>query len=327
MTIRVLVTGATGFVGRRLCRELVTNNISVRALVREPSHPNVPSDVELQFGDITDARAARAASKDIDVIIHLAARVHLIRDTAPDPLLEFRRANVEGTRILATAGRDAGVQHIVFASSVKAVGDASTVPWTSATPPNPTDAYGISKLEAEQFLLAERSGEQPTVTVLRFPLVYGPEMKGNMLRLFRIIDQGWPIPVGSAENSRSVLFVGNATAAIKRVVERVTSQRSIGTPGPFFVADGPGVSTAILVKDVAAALRAPSRTVRMPPELLRVLTRIGDPVTRGRISPALNRLLGSLEVDEKEFERAYSYRPPYTREQGLEITARWFLQA
>jgi nucleoside-diphosphate-sugar epimerase len=251
-----------------------------------------------------------------------------MRDTAPDPLAEFRRVNVAGTRTLALIARDAGVKHIVFASSVKAVGEASIAPWNSSTPPHPVDAYGTSKLEAEQILIEMQSLDGPGVTVLRFPLLYGPGMKGNMLRLFRIVSRGWPVPVGSMENARSILFVGNAAAAITHLIDGGPIRSSTHTAsGPFFVADGPGLSTAALATDIATALGVTSRTVRIHQGLLRMLGHIGDPVTGGRVSPLFNRLLSSLEVDEKEFERAYSFHPPYTTEQSLEITARWFLQA
>jgi nucleoside-diphosphate-sugar epimerase len=325
--MRVLVTGAAGFVGQHLCRDLVASNIAVRGLVRAESKVPLLAGVELCCGDITDERTIRSAMDGTDAVVHLAARVHVMRDRAAEPLAEFRRVNALGTQRLAIAARDAGVRDIVFASSVKAVGDASISPWNSCTAPHPTDAYGISKLEAEQFLLAMQSRTDPKVTVLRFPLLYGPGMKGNMLRLFRIVSRGWPVPVGSVENARSMLFVGNAAAAIKHLIDGDRAPRSMhAAAGPFFVADGPALSTAALATDIATALGVTSRTVRINQGLVRLLGHIGDTVTDGRISPVLRRLLGSLEVDEKEFERAYSFLPPFTREQGLKITARWFLQ-
>jgi nucleoside-diphosphate-sugar epimerase len=326
--MRVLVTGAAGFVGQHLCRDLIASNIAVRGLVRADSKIPLHAGVELLRGDVTDEHTIRRAVYGIDAVVHLAARVHVVRDTAPDPLAEFRRVNVGGTRALVLAARDARVKQIVFASSVKAVGEASAAPWNSSTPPHPVGPYGTSKLEAERLLLAMQSHEGPRIGVVRLPLLYGPGMKGNMLRLFRIVSRGWPVPVGSVENSRSILFVGNASAAIKHLILSAETQSTARpAPGPFFVADGPGTSTAVLATDIATALGVAPRTVRIHQGLLRTLARVGDSVTGGRISPAFDRLLGSLEVDETEFERAYSFQPPYTREQGLAITARWFLQA
>jgi nucleoside-diphosphate-sugar epimerase len=326
--MRVLVTGASGFLGQHVCRDLLASNISVRGLVRAESKPPLLSGVELLHGDVTDEHSLRVAMDGIDAVVHLAARVHVMRDTATDSLAEFRRVNVTATRSLALIARDAGVKHIVFASSVKAVGETCTTPWNSSTAPHPVDAYGTSKLEAEQLLLAMHPREGLRVTVLRFPVLYGPGMKGNMLRLFQVVGRGWPVPVGSVENARSVLFVGNAAGAITHVVDSGRTPFSTHTgAGPFFVADGPGLSTATLATAIATALGVAPRTIRIHQGLLRMLARMGDSLAGGRISPAFDRLLGSLEVDEKEFERAYSFQPPYTREQGLAITARWFLQA
>jgi len=326
--VRVLVTGASGFVGQQLCRELAAHDFAVRALARRALHDLLPGDVELVQGEISDQGVVRFAVDGVDAIVHLAARVHVMRDQAADPLAEFRRVNVDGTRLLATAAREAGVKHIVFASSVKAVGDVSVTPWTSSTPPFPMDAYGVSKLEAEQLLLARSVDAQLRINVLRFPLVYGPGMKGNMLRLFRLIDRGGPIPVGRPANARSVLFVGNAVAAITQVLDRIASDRSRhASSHPLFVADGPAQSTAALVQTIAGALGVPSRTISMPSGALRSLARLTDPLTRARLGPKLDRLLGSLEVDECEFQREFDFQPPFTLQRGMEITAGWFRQS
>jgi len=326
MTMRVLVTGGAGFLGQHLCRELTAQEIFVRALVRDAPRAALPSGVEVCEGDLSDERSMRAATEGIDVIAHLASRVHVMRDTANDPLAEFRRVNVAGTQLLATAATDAGVKHIVFASSVKAIGETSMTPWDSTTPAHPVDAYGISKLEAEQVLLGMESPNCPAVTVLRFPLLYGPGMKGNMLRLFRAIARGWPVPVAAAENARSMLFVGNAVSALAHVISADPSRASTSASRAFFVADGPAVSTAAIAHEIADALGATSRIVRLPQRLLRNIARICDPISGGRSSAMVSRLIGSLVVDETEFEREYQFTAPFTRRAGLEITARWFLQ-
>ena len=324
--MRVLVTGGAGFVGQHLCRDLTAREIFVRALVRDAQRAPLLSGVEVCEGDLCDERSIRAATEGIDVIAHLASRVHVMRDTANDPLAEFRRVNVAGTQLLATAATDAGVKHIVFASSVKAIGETSITPWDSTTPAHPVDPYGISKLEAEQVLLGMESPNCPAVTVLRFPLLYGPGMKGNMLRLFRAVARGWPVPVAAVENARSMLFVGNAVSALTHVITADPSRTSTSASRTFFVADGPAVSTAAIAHEIADALGAPSRIVRLPQRLLRNIARIGDPVGGGRPSAMVSRLIGSLVVDETEFEREYQFAAPFTRGAGLELTARWFLQ-
>lgn len=325
--MRVLVTGANGFVGQNLCAKLIARGIQVRALVRHPSAALQQQNIELQCGDITDEAVVRAAVDCTDAIVHLAARVHIIRDKEADPLAEFRRVNVEGTRTLAAAARDERVPHFVFVSSVKAVGDASTLRWDSSTPAHPVDPYGVSKLEAEHLLLDDSRSVLPHVTVLRFPLVYGPGMKGNMLRLFRLIARGLPIPVGRSPNSRSILFVGNAVAAIDRVLDRgFLSYADPAGTSPLFVADGPGTSTSALVHDIAQALGTRQRTAALPHDLLGIVARMCDPLTGGQLQASLDRLFGSLDVDEQEFERKFDFQPPYTRQQGLAITAKWFHQ-
>lgn len=323
--MRVLVTGAAGFVGKQLCRELIGRGIETRAVVR--SLPNDAESIGADFrvGDVTEANAMASAVEGIDAVVHLAARVHVMRDTAADPLAQFRSANVDGTRILAHASRAAGVKHLVFASSVKAVGEASQEVWNNATVPQPVDAYGISKHEAENVLLSHQPARNPSITIVRFPLIYGPGMKGNMLRLFRMVDRGWPVPIGTRPNARSMLFVGNATAALMRAVERAVDQPSLPRPpGPFFVADGPAMSTSALVESVAAALGRHSRTLPLPRSILRVLGRVSHPLVGDRLTAVFDRLLASLAVDEREFEREYDFHPPYTRREGIEITAEWF---
>ena len=325
--MRVLVTGAAGFVGQSLCERLRADGIEVRAFVRDASAAMLHHSVEVQGGEITDEAAVRAAVERTDAIVHLAARVHVMRDTEHDPLAEFRRVNVEGTRTLARTARDAGVNHLVFVSSVKAVGNASTLRWASDTHPRPADSYGVSKLEAEQVLLAE-AGSPSRVTVLRFPLVYGPGMKGNMLRLFSLVARGFPIPVSRKANARSILFLGNAVAAISRVLEcgRLSTPEPLRPP-PLFVADGPPTSTSTLVGEIAEALGVRQRTLPLPHHMLRMLAGITDPFTGRRVQSALERLFGSLEVDEEEFERRFGFQAPFTRRQGLAITAAWFRQS
>jgi nucleoside-diphosphate-sugar epimerase len=232
-----------------------------------------------------------------------------MRETAADPLSEFRRANVAATHVLGEEAVAAGVRHVVLASTVKAVGEETATPWTEDTPPRPTDPYGRSKLEAEQLLrdLAERQGLG--VTALRFPLVYGPEVKGNMLRLFALVDRGVPLPFGAVRNRRSMLYVGNLVAALCAVLERPpTGSRT------FFVTDRRDLSLPELLRLVGEALDRPARLLSVPPVLLRLLLPSAE---RGR-------LFGSLVVDASSLTRALGFEPPFTVEEGLRVTAEWY---
>ncbi len=195
----------------------------MRGASREGGLHPVEGVERVRVADPLDRQAVRAAVAGADAIVHLAARVHVMRETAADPLAEFRRANVEGTRLLAEEAAAASVGQLVLASTVKAVGEGNSTPWTEDTPPAPTDPYGMSKLEAERAVhdVARRRGTK--AAVLRFPLVYGPGVQGNMLRLFALVDRGVPLPFGSVANRRSVLYVGNLVAAVRSVLE--TSSR------------------------------------------------------------------------------------------------------
>jgi nucleoside-diphosphate-sugar epimerase len=308
----ILVTGSTGFIGRPLCRSLLEAGAAVRGSSRQGGEHPVAGVERVQIGDPLDGPLVRAAAAGADAVVHLAARVHVMRETAADPVAEFRRANVDPTRVLAEESAAVGVRHLVLASTVKAVGEGNTVAWTEDTPPEPVDPYGRSKLQAEQVLheLAERRGLEGTV--LRFPLVYGPEVKGNMLRLFALVDRGLPLPFGAVRNRRSMLFVGNLVAAVRSVLERPS-------PGfrTFFVTDLRDLSLPELLRLIGVALGRPARLLPVPPGLLRMVL----PAAQAE------RLIGSLAVDASSLSREAGYRPPFTVEEGLRATAEWYRTA
>jgi nucleoside-diphosphate-sugar epimerase len=316
-----LVTGASGFIGHRLCRDILERGGLVRALVRERS-PGLKHTDQAVARDLTDREALRVAVGGVDTVFHLAARVHQLRDTAPDPLSAYRRANVEGTRTLLEESIRAGVTRFVFASSVKAVtGGGTTRPLTEEEPANPSDPYGISKCEAEQ-VVRDFSAQIGTY-ILRLPLVYGPGVKANMLALFRAVDRGLPLPFGALENRRSFVFSGNVTAAALDVVHTPAARGET-----FFVSDGSPVSTAQLIRAIAAALGRKARLVPVPRTLFRAMGAMGDlashVVDLPLNSAAIERLIGSLVVDSSKLEKTIGRRPPFTMEQGLSQTARWY---
>ena len=322
---RVLVTGAGGFVGRAVVALLADEGIAVRGLVRT-SRDLGPGVEPVQAADLTDREALRHAMRDVEAVVHLAARVHLLRDPAADPLAAARQVNVEGTRVVLEEAAAAGARTFVFASTVKVMGESSVAAWRETTPPAPADPYATSKLEAERLIRAfapERGIDAP---ILRFPLVYGPGMKANMLRLFDQVARGTPLPLGAIHNRRSLLFLGNLAAAVRTAL----------TAGPaaneaFFVSDGRDLSTPELVRAIAAALHRPARLVSVPPPAIAALGRLGDliaavapwPLT----SAAVHRLTGSLTVDSTAFSRATGFRPPFDVESGLAATAEWYLAA
>lgn len=311
MSEAIVVTGASGFLGRHICTELHERGFAVRALVRVPFvEPNIE---QIVYDGLHDERQVRAAMSHARAVVHLAARVHVMRDSTPDPLAEYRKVNVEGTRTLARLASEAGIASFIFASSVKAIGEATTRAWTEEDPPAPVDAYGRSKLEAEQVLEAMAS---PTFTtsVLRLPLCYGPGVRANMLRLFAAVDRGLPLPIGGITNSRSLVYARNVGAAVASLVERR------GGHEPYFVSDGEDVSTPELIRRIAAALGRRARLLPAPVALLRATRRLEIPF----IGPISTRLLGSLAIDTNKLRRYMGGPMPYTLDAGLRATATWY---
>jgi nucleoside-diphosphate-sugar epimerase len=319
----ILVTGATGFLGRHVCPVLVDSGFSVRGLVRTSEQPAPPGAAFFRCADLADRPSLRAALAGIDTVIHLAARAHVMVEECADPLGEYRRTNVEGTRALVEESLDANVRRFVFISSVKAVGESSKAPWTEDTPAHPTDPYGISKLEAERIVMDAGISGTLATTILRLPLAYGPGMRANMLRLFEMVDRGLPLPLGRVRNRRSLVFAGNVAAAIVRTIGSPETAGQI-----FFVRDEQEPSTPELVRAIAHALDRPARLVPVPPWLLRAAGRAGDllsPLGRVPVSSAsVSRLLDSLSVDASKLARMTGFHPPFALREGLRSTGDWY---
>jgi nucleoside-diphosphate-sugar epimerase len=318
----VLVTGATGFLGGHVCRALVARGVAVRGLVRQAG-VSLPAGVEpRRAGGLDDAAALAQALAGVEGVVHLAAHVHQrsIPASGGVEAARFHAVNVEGTRTLLDAAIAAGVRDFVLASSIKAVGEGRDAPYTEDTAPAPADAYGVSKLEAERLVRAR--SDRLHAPVLRFPLVYGPEMKGNALRFFDAVARGTPLPLGSVRNHRSLLFTGNLVAAMLATLE---SEAGSDT---FFVSDGEDLSTADLALRIGRALGRPARLVPVPTPALRAAGRAGDVLARlvpwPLTSAAVDRLVGSLSVDSTKLTRATGYRPPCGVDEALRITAEWY---
>jgi nucleoside-diphosphate-sugar epimerase len=238
---------------------------------------------------------------------------------------EFERVNVIGVQVVAEEAVRAGVLRLVGISSIAAVAHASATPLTENAIPAPRSAYGRSKLAGEAALGAATAGTRTAFTVLRPPLVYGPGMRGNPLRLFELVRRGVPLPVGGQTNRRSVLYVGNLAAAILRVLEHDQAANQI-----FHVADDAVVSTAEFANQVGEALGRPARLWRLPGPLLRGLGWIGD--ATGRVLPELlpisstqiDGLLESLELDTSRLRQRCGFVPPFSLRTALQATAAWF---
>ncbi|MCK6528685.1 SDR family oxidoreductase [Myxococcota bacterium] len=312
---RILVTGANGFVGRALCPALAAAGHAPLAAVREASALAAPVGAEARRApDLGPEADWREALRGVDVVVHLAARVHVMRDGSADPLAEFRRVNAAGTRRLAEQAAAAGVRRMVLASSVKVNGEATRgTPFRETDAPAPVDPYGVSKQEAEEALFEVAARGELEAVVLRPPLVYGPGVKGNFLTLLRLCRRALPLPLAAVENRRSLVYAGNLADALVRCA---THEAAAGRT--FLVRDGEDLSTPALIRAIAAAQGRPARLFPVPPPLLR-----RSAAVLGR-SAVVSRLLDSLQVDDTALRSALGWTPPFTVERGIGETVRWF---
>ncbi|RKP59417.1 NAD-dependent epimerase/dehydratase family protein [Pararobbsia silviterrae] len=321
-----LVAGATGFVGAELVPALEARGARVVRLVRAVSAEHVadvaddgrraapPDDLEAG-DDFTRIDAAWPAGFTPDCVFHLAARVHVMRDTASDPLAAFRAVNVEATLRVARAAARAGVRRFVYVSSIKALGEDSDPgrALRESDPARPDDPYGISKREAELalFELGRQTGME--IVVIRPPLVYGPGVGANFLSLFRAVARGLPLPLGAASAPRSLVAVENLVSAMLACAEHPAASGEI-----FHVSDGHDVSVAELIELMAAALGRRARLVAIPASMLRLAGRVTG---RGE---AVRRLIDPLRLDIGKLRERLGWTPPATVQTALSRTAAWY---
>lgn len=312
--MRILVTGASGFIGSHLVSLLLARDWQVRGAVRSAERlDRLPAPVEgVVVGELGRETDWSKAVAGVDVAVHLAARVHVMRDTDPTA---YARANVEGSRRLAEAAAAAGVKRLVFVSSVKAMGEADRTPrpWREEDPCRPQDEYGRSKLAAERAIAEAARLHGMETVVLRPPVVYGPGVTANIFTLFRLVDRGWPLPLGSVDNRRSLIYVGNLVHALVTAAEH---PKAAGET--FLVSDGQDLSTPELIRAIGRALGKSARLFPLSPGLLR-----GVAGCLGRSAEA-DRLLDSLVVDSMRIRRRLGWEPPVLLEEGLARTAEWY---
>ena len=312
--MKFLITGASGFVGQPLCAEMLRLGWQVSAALRT-SH-QFPAGIKPVIVGPIDGRTDWAeALVGVDVVIHLAARVHVMKDAAADPLAEFLGANTTGTERLTRCAAASGVKRLVYVSSIKVNGEATYGgnKFTETDAPAPQDPYGISKWQAEQALhrIADEAGLE--VVIVRPPLVYGPGVKGNFLQMLGIVAKGIPLPFASVHNRRSLIYVGNL---IDVLIVCATHPAAAGQT--YLVCDGEDVSTPDLLRQLAILMDIPSRLFPCPPMLLKIASHLAGK------SQQLERLLCSLQVDGDKIRRDLNWVPPYSLPQGLQATAEWY---
>ncbi len=303
--MKILLTGASGFVGCALKAELasVSGFHLVTAVRRAGVSPGCFTVGNIDRGtDFSDALSG------VDVVIHAAARVHIMRDEVDDPLAEYRKINVEGTLNLARQAVAAGVRRFVFLSSIKVNGEATAEgnPFQADDAPSPEDAYGISKLEAEQGLMLAAAESGMEVVIIRPPLVYGRGVKGNFSRMIRLIDKGFPLPLGAIHNKRSLVGIDNLVDLIIRCINHPAAANQV-----FLVSDGEDLSTTGLLRGIGKAMGKPARLIPVQAGLLHFgATLLGK-------KAMAQRLLGSLQVDISKTCELLDWKPRYTVEDEL----------
>ena len=307
----VLVTGATGFVGQRLRHLLDERQITVRITTRSTAKGRDNAVVVPDIGAQTDWSQALTG---VHSIVHLAARVHVMRDQSDDPLRDFRAVNTAGTVALAEQAANAGVRRFVYLSTVKVNGAYTTgVPFRESDIAAPSDSYAVSKWEAERRLheIAQRTGLE--VVIIRPPLVYGPGVKGNVLRLLRWIELGIPLPFANVENHRSLISLDNLADFILHCLEHTKAAGET-----FLISDGQDISTAALVRALAAGMGKRCRMFPFPTSGAQIILKAGGKEALFR------RLWGDLQVDVSKARNLLDWGPHHSPKAGLEQVGRWY---
>jgi nucleoside-diphosphate-sugar epimerase len=305
--MKVLVTGANGFVGQSLSAALVFSQYGVVAELRGLSKMQAGIE-QVGVGSIDGMTNWGLALETVDVVVHLAARVHVMNDTISDPLAEFRKVNVEGTLNLARQAAAAGVKRFIFMSSVKVNGEVTALgsPFTEQNIANTQDAYAVSKYEAEQGLLeiAQQTGME--VVIIRPPLVYGAGVKANFASMMRVVKRGLPLPLGAIHNKRSFVSVQNLVSLIMCCIDHPAAANQV-----FLVSDGYDLSTTELLRECAKALAVKSRLIPVPQKIIEFGANLV-----GKADVA-QRLCGNLQVDITKARKLLGWSPLVSVSEGL----------
>lgn len=318
-SLEIGMTGATGFVGRHLVREALAQGHRLTLYIRRPpTEPLDPRVRTVMVGDLGPDTDWTDRLTGLDAVIYLASRVHVMTETADDPLAAYRKVNTEAALAMAAAAARQGVRRFVYVSTIKANGEETPwspsgggQPFSATTPPRPVDPYGISKLEAERQLADLAAATGLELVIVRPPLVYGPGVGGNFARLVRLTAKGMPLPLGAVDNRRSMISVQNLSDLLLLAATHGQA------PGHTFLAsDRQDLSTPQLIRLIARGLGRAPRLLPVPVPLLRLLGRI-----TGK-GGEIGRLVGSLQVDSSLAADRLGWRPRLSPEEGIAIAAR-----
>ncbi|KPA96659.1 MULTISPECIES: UDP-glucose 4-epimerase family protein [Pseudomonas] len=314
---RILLTGASGFVGAAVQARLLNDEgFALHSAYRQLPQRPLSGLEAFQVGDLAPDTDWQAALDGVEIVIHCAARVHVMTELEADPLAAFRRANVEGTLRLAEQSASAGVRRFIYLSSIKVNGEGTLPgrPYTANDEPAPQDPYGVSKWEAEQALqaLALRTGME--VVIIRPVLVYGPGVKANFRSMMGWLSKGVPLPFGAITNKRSLVALDNLVDLIVTCIRHPAAADQI-----FLVSDDEDLSTSQLLRRMAQALGRPARLLPVP---MGLLTGVAGVLGRTALS---QRLCGSLAVDIEKTRKLLGWQPPLSVDAALARTAKDFL--
>ena len=314
--MKILLTGATGFVGQALTQRLDKQGFGLVAAIRQPKTVFPAHIQQVQTGDLLPDTNWANALTGIDVVVHLAARVHVMQDTAADPLEEFRKVNTEATLNLASQASAAGVSRFIFLSSIKVNGETSLpgIPFTADDVHIPTDPYGLTKYEAEQGLKVIAANTGMDVTIIRPSLVYGPGVKANFLNMMQWLHKGIPLPLGAIHNQRSLVALDSLVDLITTCIDHPSAANQT-----FMISDGEDLSTTQLLQRMGQALGKPAHLVPIPQGLLTNTLKLL------RKEDIARRLCGSLHVDINKTRELLGWHPVVSVDAALAKTAQHFL--
>ena len=315
--MKILVTGATGFIGEAVLQKLKDDrHKNIVALVRELSDKLCPEIPQIITGDLGSKTDYSEALNNVDIIIHSAARAHIMDDAVADPLTEFRKVNTDGTLTLAHQAVTSGVKRFIFISSIKVNGE-ETQPNNSFRPDDiftSTDPYGISKQEAEQGLLALAKVTGLEVVIIRPPLVYGPGVRANFAAMMQWVEKGRPLPLKSIKNQRSLIALDNLVSFIIHCINHPKAANEV-----FLVSDNEDVSTPELLQKVAKALNKKARLLPVPIFMMSFAAKL---IGKGAV---MNRLFGSLQIDSSKARNLLGWEPVISMDDQLKKTADAYL--
>ncbi len=308
---KVLITGASGFIGQSLCKILIEAGYEVTACIRKNSQVISNKNISIvRIDSLNQNNGWDSILKNVSIVIHLAARVHIMNKEDETSALElFRESNLNGTKNLALQAVNNQVKRFIYLSTIKVNGEQSDRPFHSDDLSSPRDPYAISKWEAEQVLKQIAQENKMEVVVIRPPLVYGPGVKGNFLRLIKLVDYCLPIPLESVKNKRSMVNIDNLCDLIKVCIEHPKAKGEV-----FLVSDSRNLSTPELIRIIAKCQQRPLFLFPLPLWILHFVAKLVGK------NQEINRLCGSLQVNIHKNKQILNWTPRYSIEEGVQKT-------